>query len=666
MRALKISALSGLAVLLGACVSGPTVPPSLQPTSPPPPSIPTSAPAPTPTIAREETAAILERMGGYPCPDSDFTCVKLSVPLDHFDASAETIEMVFAVLPATGERKGMFVTVTGGPGTSGLAVADSYTSAFDPSIPEHFDIVFFDQRGVAESGGLQCAEAATAFYLSDWRAYTPEQEAAMIATAQTFVEGCVQEMGLPPERLPYYSTSQAVEDLEVFRQTMGDEKFWLYGESYGTQYAQTYAAAHPDHLAGLILDGTVDLTLSGPEFMAEQAQAFNDVLVTTLEACNADEACAADLGGDALAFYDDLAAELAASPAPFTFPLPSGESGQRSFTLASFETVVAEELYTEGSRLMLLRALAAAAHGDLVPLARLLYVDLGLDPKTLEVIPDPTWSDAIYYAVECGDYPYYGGTPARAEAYIRDGDAIDTSVPYLSSIFYGDLPCVFWPDGEVGLERPEPLVAEGVPTLVLGATADPATPVANGEQVYTHLADGYLITTQGGAHVIFGRGDPCPDEIVTAFLVEDKLPEQPETVCEGVIFDPYVPLPPPDASAFADPLEAMISADDEIYYLPEYYYWDYETTTPVGCPYGGTLTFEATDEGEAFTLSECAFSAGFAMTGSGTYDYDPGLFTLEVGVTGLADGRLTYVRDDKEGTFQVTGEYAGQPIDLFE
>ena len=34
----------------------------------------------------------------------------------------------------------------------------------------------------------------------------------------------------------------------------------LYGESYGTELAQAYAAAHPDRLSALILDGAVDLT----------------------------------------------------------------------------------------------------------------------------------------------------------------------------------------------------------------------------------------------------------------------------------------------------------------------------------------------------------------------------------------------------------------------
>ena len=170
-------------LLLTACAPVPAAV-SIPATAPRPTAtaLPTTAPTPTaalpPTIqptkpgdllqevalsqASKDTTAILDSLGGYPCPNSDFTCVDVTVPLDHTQPPAQpqdggTIKVVFGVLPANGERKGMFVTVTGGPGTSGLLSADSYTSAFDPSIPEHFDIVFFDQRGVGLSGGLQCA-----------------------------------------------------------------------------------------------------------------------------------------------------------------------------------------------------------------------------------------------------------------------------------------------------------------------------------------------------------------------------------------------------------------------------------------------------------------------------------------------------------------------------
>jgi hypothetical protein len=106
---------------------------------------------PTEVAGELGMAEILEAMDGYPCSESsDFTCVNIEVPLDYFNTDLkETTVVVFGILPASGESKGMFVTVVGGPGGSGLQSADYYTSAFDESITENFDIVFFDQRGVS-------------------------------------------------------------------------------------------------------------------------------------------------------------------------------------------------------------------------------------------------------------------------------------------------------------------------------------------------------------------------------------------------------------------------------------------------------------------------------------------------------------------------------------
>jgi pimeloyl-ACP methyl ester carboxylesterase len=194
--------------------------------------------------------------------------------------------------------------------------------------------------------------------------------------------------------LPYLGTEQALEDLELFRQAMGDDRIWLYGESYGTQLAQTYAAAHPEHLAGLILDGPVDLTLTGLEYFEEQAAAFSDVLGMTLAACAEDEACAEDFSADPAAAYDRLAARLSEGPLSFDFPLASGGLAERTIAFADLETAAAGYVYSETARMIFLRALAAAeASGDLVPLARVLYSSL-LGSRDGGPVIDPTYSDA--------------------------------------------------------------------------------------------------------------------------------------------------------------------------------------------------------------------------------------------------------------------------------
>ncbi len=174
-----------------------------------------------------------------------------------------------------------------------------------------------------------------------------------------------------PSILPYLGTDQAIEDLDFFRKQMQDDKLWLYGESYGTQYAQTYAAAHGKHLAGLLLDGTVDLTLDGITYYDRAAQSFNRTLLASLEQCDDDPACAADMERAGRVAYDRLAARLKQGPIAFHFPLPSGGTQRRELTYSNLEWVAAGQMYSEGDRMIFTRALAAAAgRDDLVPLAR--------------------------------------------------------------------------------------------------------------------------------------------------------------------------------------------------------------------------------------------------------------------------------------------------------
>ena len=615
--------------------------------------------------AKTDTQQILEELGGVPCFEgSYFTCVTIDVPLDHFDpANTRAIPIVFAVLPASGERKGTFVVATGGPGTSGVLLADSYVAAYDASIFEAFDIVFFDQRGMGLSGGLTCPFAATEYYQHDARGLTRGQEKALKKSAHTFAADCVNELS-STELLPYLGTKQAVEDLEVFRKIIGDEKLWLYGESYGTQYAQTYAAKHSEHLAGLILDGTVDLTFSGTEYYIQQAQAFSDTLSATLSACNDDPACAEQMNGDAFAAYDKLEAQLRKGPISFKFPLANGRFQKREFTLTDLEVVASGQLYGESDRMIFTRALAAYLNnGELVTLARLLYLSLGVDPQTLEVIPDDSWSDAIFYGVECQDYGYPGATPnERAENYLKAVDPFERSIPRLASIIYGDLPCAYWPHASSDLTRPKYLTAKGVPTLVLGATADPATPVQHGINVFEHLADAYLITTEGGPHVTFGYGNECPDALVTDFLVNDVVPADRETVCEGVVADAYVPVSPRIARLFNDPVEALSSVETEIYYLPEFFYWDGFTPTSVGCTYGGAFSFDMDNAGTKyrFNFDRCGFTKNFNMTGLGRYNIELDRFFLNIKTTGRWTCDVKYARRGER--IRVVGTCNGRPI----
>jgi pimeloyl-ACP methyl ester carboxylesterase len=627
--------------------------------------------------ALQDIKPILQNLGGQPCEESpDFTCVTVQAPLNHFDAAnTETLGIVFAVLPATGERYGMFVQAfPGGPGGEGVSTAT--VSWFDESILEHYDVVYFDQRGLGLSGELACPTAYAKNFL-DYLNYddtaglegydTPEEQQQLIADTRSFVDECVAEIGVEPARLSFYGTDQVAEDLETFRQAIGDEKFALYGVSYGTAVAQAYAAAHPEHLSGMILDGTIDLTLSGEISAHSQEKAFDEVLVATLQACNADEYCAADMGGDAVAAYDALAKLVSENPVRYSFPLASGVTTNRTFTFNQLEYTTAYQMYSLGDRMMFLRALAFANRGDIIPLARMLDVNATLDPATGEYLGDPTFSDTMFDSVHCTDNAYFSGTPEeRISQTIADGQTSNGTVPRIDGSVYTGVMCALWPSHPVDAAPAVLLRAEGVPTLVLNATLDPATPFQEGKAVFQNLADGYHIYVEGGVHSIYGWGESCPDDLVTDFLVDGNLPAQRETVCEwdSPVMRPYYSILAKDVSAYDDPLDLLIAIDDDIYFTPDYYNSSFEEDQTFGCTYGGTFTFGPSDAGEAYTFENCGFLQGFSISGTGGYDYDAGLFTLEMQVGGTKDGTLTYIRDDNAGTYSLTGTYGGQDINL--
>jgi pimeloyl-ACP methyl ester carboxylesterase len=595
------------------------------------------------------------------CPFSEFTCVTLRVPRDHADPTGATMEVTFARLPATGERQGVFVTAVGGPGASGIALADGYTAVFDPAIREAYDTVFFDQRGIGMSEPIDCLDAALAYYGSDAVPTVSEADAAAFAqVARTFSAECVAETGVESVGFDAYATDQAAEDLEHFRRWLGVEQLHLYGESYGTQFVQVYAAAHPDRVAALMLDGPVDLTLEGTDYWIEGALSFEATLVHTMESC--DELCTSDVeGGDLLAAWDALATELAAGPATFTLTLGDGTREPRDLSLADLETAAAAHVYDTFDQMLLQRAVAYAARGDLAAMARLVAIGLGVDIETLEGFEDPTWSDALYFAVQCADYAYgTGSADEREAAYFTQGAVAGIDAHRLGSVYYGDLPCASWPVHAEGA-RPVNLTTGAYPILVLASTTDPATPYAGAQRIFEAAGDGYLVTQPGGPHVLFGRGNPCPDDLVTALLVDGTLPDERETTCEPMGPDPYYPIPPAAADADADPLVVMGSIDDEINLSPDYWLWTGEKALKVGCLHGGTLRYEVNENGSSLTLDACEMVGGLPLTGSGQIDDVAGSFALDV--TGPEGSVLAYNRTP-EGDLSVTGTWFGETVDL--
>ena len=320
--------------------------------------------------------------------------------------------------------------------------------------------------------------------------------------------------------------------------------------------------------------------------------------------------------GDLVDTYDQLAARLRQGPMSFDFVDARGRHHARRYSLGDLETAAAGYVYSNFDQMLLQRAMAWGLRGELLPLARLTYISLGQDPETLEAILDPTYSDAMYYAVECMDYAYgHGSAQQRAAAYLAAGEAADVADVRLGSIFYGDLPCAYWPVHPATEARPAYLTDTPFPVFVLASTKDPATPYAGAIRIFSHLDDGYLIVQPGGPHIIFGRGSPCPDDLITAYLVAGQRPAHRQITCDAVGPDPYVRIPAASIDDYAGPRAAMRRVDDQLNYDADYWSWDGLGQLAEGCLQGGAVRYHAYAKGYRVALSELRHDGGLAADG---------------------------------------------------
>lgn len=631
-----------------------------------------------PEYALGDMQALIQEYDGQPCPENpDFTCVTLTMPLDHFDASnPKTVDVVFAIHPATGERRGMFFQAyPGGPGGEGVSTGS--IDQTDEKVLERFDLVYFDQRGVGLSSPLTCPTALVAYNGDPSQDDTEgeegpdtlQEQSEWTEQARTFVDDCIEEMRVTPEELSFYNTRQVVEDIEDFRQAVGVEKFYLYGVSYGTVVAQQYAAVYGDHLAGMILDGTVDLSLTGAEFSYSQEKAFEKALLATFDACRKEAECINDFGGeDPLQVYDDLAASLAETAQTYAYPLPDGTTAEHLMTFSKLEATATYQMYFSGSRMLFLRALAAARQGDLIPMARLYYAQFKYDPETEVYLGDPSFSDVGFYFVHCADNSYFTGTVEERIAQVFEAGQASIGIePRLDGGIYTGLVCALWPSSPDGEVRAEPLAAEGIPTFVLNARLDPATPFEAGQAVFDQLDNGYHLYVDGGHHASYGFGETCPDDYVNDFLLRDRLPARREIECtwDSPVTWSYIRPMPADAGRISNLLETFFQVDLEIILMPEHFYNSEKSKDiSAACPYGGSFSFIVEDKIETFTFDQCEFSKGLILTGTGTIDLVPLNSSYTFDVEGLKEGSLKYSLNRETGDISLTGTYDGKEVDL--
>ncbi|HJU25934.1 MAG TPA: alpha/beta fold hydrolase, partial [Rhodanobacteraceae bacterium] len=230
-------------------------------------------------------------------------CARFPVPENRTEPGSRTIELKLAIIKSDSAvpASDLVVYLAGGPGQSAIETYPEMAPALAPLL-KHHDLLLLDQRGTGGSHPLTCPDVEKALDKFTDVAPTPERMTEMIGK-------CAAEVGKTADPR-YYTTTDAVADLEAVREALGAPKLDLVGVSYGTRMAQHYAGAYPDGVRSIVLDGVVPNQLVLGESFAE---ALEHSLKLQSEACNAAPACRKRFG-DWLATLHQLHAKLETAP----------------------------------------------------------------------------------------------------------------------------------------------------------------------------------------------------------------------------------------------------------------------------------------------------------------------------------------------------------------
>ncbi|SEK50789.1 alpha/beta hydrolase [Streptacidiphilus jiangxiensis] len=420
-------------------------------------------------------------------------CGKVQEPLDRSDPTGPTIGVAFEWFPATGptglaDPVGTVVAVDGGPGWGSTSSRAAYLAMLGPLRTQR-NLLVLDLRGTGRSGAITCQALQDAQGSTDTDAFRQ----AVGACGDQLDHTWKHADGSWVHAADLFGTAQAARDLADVLAQLALPKVDLYGDSYGTWFAQSYASRYPRTLNSVTLDASYEVLGLDPWYRSSLATARTAFGL----ACARSSACAAGAPRDPWAAISQLATLLRSAPVSGTTTDLNGHTVGETVTTATLLDLVTNA----GSDPAVYKGLPAAADavlddGDPAPLLRLAAQSVGYDNTTP---PPPAYSDGLYFAVACTDYPQLfdrSAPPDRRAEQLRQavaGQPASAFSPFTASEWTGMnaytntfTGCLDWP-APVHTDPPvtatPPLVPGSVPVLVLGGDLDSLTPAVDGQRV---------------------------------------------------------------------------------------------------------------------------------------------------------------------------------------
>lgn len=414
-----------------------------------------------------------------------------------------------AALPSAGA----LVATEGGPGYPTTGTRSSYVAMLRPLLADR-SLLLVNNRGTGNSAVIDCP---------------PLQKDPLYR--DLYIAACGAQLGA---RSDLYGTGPAADDLAAVIEALQLVPVDLYGDSYGSFFAQAFAARHPSLVRSVVLDGAyavAGLDPWYPEVMAQTRTAFN-------QACSRSPSCQ-NLPDASMQRISALLGSLRAKPVAGT--ANDGDGNPQSVTADARN--LAYLMTSNASGPVVYRDLDAAARawfeGDQAPLLRLV-AENKTSAFSANGAPQPNaFSAGLFAAVSCSDYPQvYDMTqpvPVRVQAARAAIAAKKLDDPNVYAPFtideYLAVPqdysvvnlCLTWPAPSAAHPPGQPVAPgtrfPGTPVLVLSGDLDLLTPPAQGAQAAALFPNARQVIVENSFHVTaLGDEYDCASKIVRTFM----------------------------------------------------------------------------------------------------------------------------------------------------
>lgn len=414
-------------------------------------------------------------------------CAQLEVAENLLAPRSRKLKLHLALVPARSSKPkpDLVVLLAGGPGQAATEAYAAEAEAFAPLLKDHH-VLLLDQRGTGKSNPLKCA-------LPDWKSTQKQTRADLRKQA----EECLRGYGGRADPR-WYTTSDAVRDLETVRQALGAPQFNLVGGSYGTRVALEYLRRHPAGTRSVILDAVVPPELA---LLQEHARNLDDALTRIFALCAADKICHGRFGDPAKTLAG-LRSQLRERPQRVTvLDSQTQRFIEEPFSEELLSGIVRLYSYQPEAASLLPLLLDEAAKGRpqaLVAQGELLFKNL-----------TEQMAHGMELSVVCAeDVPFLHKRPEDA-ATLLGNDIVDRV----------QAQCAVWPKGEAPRDFKEP-VRSDKPVLILSGELDPVTPPRYGQQVAKTLPNSRHLVLKGQGHTVLMRG--CMPKLARKFVDEQK------------------------------------------------------------------------------------------------------------------------------------------------